>query len=113
MGDYSMNNNLAFVSGALILAVPLFDLLYVILLRLIKKKSPFFGSPDHFSLRLQKKYNLTIAKTVSVILVVQIVLCAVVVINFYATEIFTMVSTSIIVIFFLVFGVVLARVKME
>ena len=42
MGDYTMYNDLAWVSGILILSIPIFDMVYVIILRLIKGKSPFF-----------------------------------------------------------------------
>ncbi len=113
MGDYSFYNDLAFISGALILSIPIFDLVYVIILRLIHGKSPFFGSPDHFSLRLRKKYGLTAAHTVSIILYIQLAVSAVVIVNFYTTEMVTIISTSVIVLFFCLFGAFLARVKMR
>ena len=113
MGDYSKYNDVAFISGLLILAVPLFDMTYVIILRLLKRKNPFFGSPDHFALRLKKKYNLTASKTVSVIIIIQMVLSVVVVLNFYTTQMVTIVSTLAIIVFFGIFGLILADVKME
>lgn len=112
-GDYSRYNDIAFVSGLLVLGIPIFDLVYVIILRLLKKKSPFFGSPDHFALRLKKKYNLTAAGTVSVVIVLQMVLSAVVIVNFYATPTVTVVSTLAILAFFILFGAFLARVEMD
>lgn len=113
MGDYSKYNNLAFISGALILAIPIFDIIYVIILRLLHRKSPFFGSPDHFALRLKKKYNLSVSRTISIILVIQIFLCGIVILNFYTTEMVTIISTVAVVLFFIMFGGILARVKME
>ena len=113
MGDYSMYNDLAFISGVMILGIPLFDLVYVMILRLLHRKSPFFGSPDHFALRLKKKYNLTAAQTVSFILVMQLILSGIVIVNFYTTETVTIISTLVVAVFFSVFGLFLARVKME
>lgn len=113
MGDYTMYNNLAWVSGILILSIPIFDMVYVIILRLIKGKSPFFGSPDHFALRLKKKYNLSPAQTVSVIIGIQLILSGVVILNFYTTPLVTIISTAVIFLFFVIFGLILALVKME
>ncbi len=113
MGDYTKYNDLAFVSGVLILGVPLFDLLYVIILRLLHRRSPFFGSPDHFALRLKKKFDLSAARTVSIVLVMQLVLGGIVIWNFYSNETFTIISTLAVVLFFAVFGVVMSGEKME
>lgn len=113
MGDYSVYNDFAFISGILILAIPFFDLVYVIILRLIKGKNPFFGSPDHFTLRLRKKYNLTSAKTVSIVIAIQLVISAVVILNFFTTPTVTIISTFCIVLFFTIFGLILSDVKME
>jgi UDP-GlcNAc:undecaprenyl-phosphate/decaprenyl-phosphate GlcNAc-1-phosphate transferase len=113
MGDYTMFNDLAFVSGILILSIPIFDMIYVIILRLIKGRSPFFGSPDHFTLRLKKKYNLTAARTVAVIIGIQLVLSGLVIWNYFGTPLITLITTTAVVIFFTGFGVVLALEKME
>jgi UDP-GlcNAc:undecaprenyl-phosphate GlcNAc-1-phosphate transferase len=113
MGDYSKYNDLAFISGVLVLGIPIFDMVYVIILRLLKGKSPFFGSPDHFALRLRKKYGLSAAKTVGIIMFIQLALSALVIVNFYTNETVTIVSTIVIVLFFAVFGLIMAGVKME
>ncbi|MCX6580216.1 MAG: MraY family glycosyltransferase [Candidatus Aminicenantes bacterium] len=113
LGDYSVYNDLGFISGIMILSIPIFDMVYVIVLRLLKGKSPFFGSPDHFALRLKKKYGLSTARTVSIILVIQLVLCGLVILNFYTDKTVTIVTTLAVALFFVVFGAVLARVKME
>jgi hypothetical protein len=83
------------------------------ILRILHKKSPFFGSPDHFALRLKKKYHLSAAKTVSLIIIIQMVLSAVVIVNFYSSRVVTIVTTLIIFLLFSLFGILLARVKME
>jgi hypothetical protein len=112
-GDYSKYNDLGFISGLLVLTIPIFDMVYVMILRILHGRSPFFGSPDHFALRLQKKYRLSAAKTVSLIIMIQLALSALVIVNFYSTRSVTILTTIAIVLFFSIFGVILARVKME
>lgn len=113
MGNYTVYNNLAFISGILIFAVPLFDLAYVVVLRLLKGKNPFFGSPDHFTLRLKKRYTHRASKTVSVVILIQMILSMMVVINFYTTPLITIITTIAFLVFLGVFGLILSRVKME
>jgi len=113
MGDYSKTNDFAFFSGFFILAIPIFDTLYVIILRLLRGKSPFWGSPDHFALRLKVKYNLTSAQTVGCIIIIQFCLSALVIINFYTTPAITIGSIIIIFLFFSLLGIDLAKVQMD
>jgi UDP-GlcNAc:undecaprenyl-phosphate GlcNAc-1-phosphate transferase len=58
MVSYTRFNKLAFVSSLFILGIPLFDLAYVSILRVMKGKMPYRGSPDHFALRLRKKKKM-------------------------------------------------------
>jgi UDP-GlcNAc:undecaprenyl-phosphate GlcNAc-1-phosphate transferase len=111
-GDYSRYNNLAFISGLLILGIPIFDMVYVMILRLKHGQSPFRGSPDHFALRLKKRFSLSSARTVTVILLIQLVLSGIVLLNFYTSEIITLVTTGLLLLFFLGFGIFLSRVRM-
>ena len=113
MVSYTRLNRLAFVSGLFVLGIPLFDLAYVIILRVLKGRSPFLGSQDHFALRLRKKNNWSAQKTVTAILAMQLCLSALVVANCLSTPDFTMLSGAAVVSFFIGLGVVLARVKME
>jgi len=113
MGEYTRYNDAAFISGILILSVPVFDMVYVIILRLLKGKSPFFGSRDHFALRVRKMWDLSVSTTVAVIAVIQIVVAIIVIINFYLNPSVTIVSTIVILLFFFVLGVYLSRLKME
>jgi len=53
--DYSAQNPLAVFAPLLILAVPIFDTIYVSVVRLLKGMSPLHGSPDHFALRLHRR----------------------------------------------------------
>jgi UDP-GlcNAc:undecaprenyl-phosphate GlcNAc-1-phosphate transferase len=51
---YSDVNNAGVFAPLLILGVPIFDTLFVSLLRLNQGKSPFLGSKDHFALRMER-----------------------------------------------------------
>jgi UDP-GlcNAc:undecaprenyl-phosphate GlcNAc-1-phosphate transferase len=113
MVRYTRFNRLAFVSGLFVLGIPLFDLAYVIVLRVLKGKTPFLGSPDHFALRLRKRNQWSARKTVTAILFIQFGLSLLVVANFFSTPRFTVFSGALVACFFIGMGVVLARVKME
>jgi UDP-GlcNAc:undecaprenyl-phosphate GlcNAc-1-phosphate transferase len=53
IGDYSAINQMAFFNPLLIFGVAIFDTLYVMILRAIKGRSVFLGSKDHFAVRLK------------------------------------------------------------
>ncbi len=54
-GSYTMENPLGFLAPLLILGVPLFDTIFVSVIRLAHGRSPFVGSPDHFAIRLRRR----------------------------------------------------------
>jgi hypothetical protein len=56
--NYTGVNNVGLLAPLLILGVPLYDTLLVIVLRLLKGKSPFLGSNDHVALRLPRRRPL-------------------------------------------------------
>jgi UDP-GlcNAc:undecaprenyl-phosphate GlcNAc-1-phosphate transferase len=113
MVSYTRFNKLAFVSSLFILGVPLFDLAYVSILRIMKGKMPYRGSPDHFALRLQKKKKWSSRQTVCAIVLLQVFLSATVIINYFSTPKVTILGSIVFACFFLILGVVLAGVKME
>ncbi len=51
---YSEVNDVGVFAPLLILGVPIFDTLFVSVMRLNQGKSPFLGSKDHFALRLER-----------------------------------------------------------
>ena len=53
--DYSAKNPLAVFAPFLILALPIFDTIYVSIVRISKGLSPLHGSPDHVALRLFRR----------------------------------------------------------
>jgi len=113
MVSYTRFNRLAFISSLFILAIPLFDLAYVSVLRILKGKMPFWGSPDHFTLRMRKKWNWSSGQTVGAVIGLQLLLSGAVVANFFSTPAVTLISGAFFVCFFIVLGIVLAGVKME
>lgn len=54
VGKYDRVNEIGYLTPLLILAVPIFDTVYVMSLRLMRGTNPFRGSPDHFALRLKR-----------------------------------------------------------
>ncbi len=54
IGKYDRFNAIGYLSPILILAVPIFDTAYVVLLRISRGLNPLRGSPDHLALRLKR-----------------------------------------------------------
>ena len=50
--SYSFNNRFAVLTPIFLLGVPIFDTFFVMWLRLKQRRPVYFGSPDHFVLRL-------------------------------------------------------------
>ena len=113
MVSYTRFNRLAFVSGILVMGIPLFDLAYVILLRGLRGRSPFLGSPDHFALRLRRRTGWSPGQTVAAILFLQLALCTLVIANFFSTPRFTLVSSALAALLLVALGWRLAGVSME
>jgi len=61
--SYTLNNDLAVLTPILILGVPIFDTLFVMWMRVRQGKPVYFGSPDHFPLRLLR-FGLPVKKVV-------------------------------------------------
>ncbi|MFH2202548.1 MAG: MraY family glycosyltransferase [Elusimicrobiota bacterium] len=52
--DYTQVNPFGYYAPIFILLVPIFDTLYVMVIRMMRGRSPFLGSKDHFALRLER-----------------------------------------------------------
>jgi len=50
---YTSNNHVAFLTPLLIFGIPIYDTIFVSIIRLSKGKNPLHGSPDHFALKLK------------------------------------------------------------
>jgi UDP-GlcNAc:undecaprenyl-phosphate GlcNAc-1-phosphate transferase len=112
MNDYSVNNDLGFISGFLILVVPLFELGYVSLVRLIRGRSIFRGSKDHLPLRLRRRFRLSSAGTVFLLGLIQLAVSAVVVTSYYSNPLFTLISSAAILFLLAALGIVVAGDRM-
>jgi UDP-GlcNAc:undecaprenyl-phosphate GlcNAc-1-phosphate transferase len=60
---YATVNPVAVLAPVLILGIPIFDTLFVMIVRWLRGLNPLKGSPDHFALRL-RKWKLTVKQTV-------------------------------------------------
>ena len=52
--SYTKINAAGIFAPLLILAIPIYETVFVSIIRILKKKNPFLGSKDHFPLRLEK-----------------------------------------------------------
>ena len=53
-GEYTVTHDIGLLAPILILGIPIFDTLLVMVIRFRRGKPLYFGSPDHFALRLRK-----------------------------------------------------------
>jgi len=111
--DYSAQNRFGFLSAIAIVALPLFDLIYVVILRLLKGKSPFRGSADHFALRLKRKYAGSTRRVLVLTGVIQLLLTVLAVINIFLNPLFSSLLAVITLLFFLLSAIYLKRFEEE
>ena len=110
IGDYSERNNLAFLNPILIFGVAIFDTIYVMVLRILQGRTPFLGSKDHFAVRL-KTMGWSVAKIVVASYVIAMVLGCIALINMYLPAQSSLAVYSFVLVFFLILGWRLARIK--
>ncbi len=63
IGKYTMVNHVAVLAPVLILGVPVFDTLFVMYVRWMRGAPVFWGSPDHFALRM-RRWSLSVPQVV-------------------------------------------------
>jgi UDP-GlcNAc:undecaprenyl-phosphate GlcNAc-1-phosphate transferase len=85
IGIYAKNNPVAVLAPILILGVPIFDTIFVMIIRWMRGINPLRGSPDHFALRL-RRWRLSIRQTVALCYLVSIVLGIAALVMIYGTE---------------------------
>lgn len=110
--SYTNMNLIGLFAPLLILAVPIFETVFVSLVRIEKGKSPFLGSKDHFPLRLEK-----IGFSRKQILIIVYIVCAVLGIFAYLfvnlSGILSLVILGFIAMFFIFASYKLAKVRMD
>jgi UDP-GlcNAc:undecaprenyl-phosphate GlcNAc-1-phosphate transferase len=74
-GSYTENNLVAALTPVIILGLPIFDTFFVSYLRWRRGRPIFFGSPDHFAIRL-RSWRFTIPQTVAVSYLISVILGA-------------------------------------
>lgn len=110
IGDYSDFNRLALYNPILIFGVAIFDTIYVMILRLLQRKSPFLGSKDHFAIRL-KIAGWPVNRIVLGSYSAAAVLCILALLNMFLPFNYSLVLYISVAVCFLGLGLVLARVR--
>ena len=111
--DYTAVNPLGWLAPLYILAVPIIDTLYVIVLRLRAGRKIYHGSPDHFPLRVRKRLDGWTEGTVVVSYAVAVVFGALGLVVLYLDPVSTMILTAVVGVVTVSLLVWLALVPME
>ena len=112
VGKYDRHNPIGYLSPLLILVVPIFDTAYVMILRLLKGRSPFRGSPDHFALRLRRT-GMPVRLVVGVAWAMGAALGALAIFNLYLDETLSVFLMGGVAAFLTMSGIALSRVSMD
>ena len=93
---YTAVNPLGWLAPLYILAVPIVDTLYVIVLRLRAGRKVYYGSPDHFPLRVRRRLDGWTGGTVVVSYAVAVVFGALGLVVLYLDPVSTLVLTAVV-----------------
>jgi UDP-GlcNAc:undecaprenyl-phosphate GlcNAc-1-phosphate transferase len=96
-----------------ILAVPIIDTVYVMALRIRAGRKIYYGSPDHFPLRLRKRLDGWTEGTVVLSYAVAVIFGAIGLVVLFLDPISTLIVTAVFGVTALGFLVWLAMVPME
>ena len=111
--DYTQHNPLGWLAPLYILAVPVIDTAYVTVLRIRAGRKIYYGSPDHFPLRVRKRLDGWTAGTVVVSYAVAVVFGAIGLVVLYLDPAATLILTASVGIVVVGILVWLAMVPME
>lgn len=111
--DYTQLNPLGWMAPLFILAVPIIDTLYVMVLRVRAGRKVYYGSPDHFPLRVRRRLDGWTAGTVVVSYAVALVFGAIGLVVLFLDPIATLVITAVVGVTAIGLLVWLAMVPME
>jgi UDP-GlcNAc:undecaprenyl-phosphate GlcNAc-1-phosphate transferase len=112
IGSYTANNPIGFLAPVIILGVPIFDTVFVSYVRWRRGIRIFFGSPDHFALRL-RKWRLSTRQTVLCSYGVTAVLGIAAVAMIHATKLGAGLVLMAVVLFGFGLGVFLKKIDMS
>jgi UDP-GlcNAc:undecaprenyl-phosphate GlcNAc-1-phosphate transferase len=111
--DYTAVNPLGWLAPLYILAVPIIDTLYVIVLRLRAGRKIYYGSPDHFPLRVRKRLDGWTVGTVVVSYAVAVIFGALGLVVLFLDPVSTLILTAVVGVVTVGLLVWLALVPME
>lgn len=111
-GQYTLNHRLAFFTPLFLLGVPIFDTLFVMILRARNGRSMFLGSRDHAALRL-RKVGLSVSETVNLFYVAAVLLGVLAFLNIFGNERMSILIGGGVLLAAIASGIVLARIDME
>jgi UDP-GlcNAc:undecaprenyl-phosphate GlcNAc-1-phosphate transferase len=94
--DYTATNPLGWLAPLYILAVPIVDTLYVMVLRLRAGKKIYYGSPDHFPLRVRRRLDGWTAGTVVASYAVAVIFGALGVVVLFLDPTSTLILTAVV-----------------
>ncbi|MCL2888681.1 MAG: undecaprenyl/decaprenyl-phosphate alpha-N-acetylglucosaminyl 1-phosphate transferase [Elusimicrobia bacterium] len=108
--QYSFKNPAAVLAPLLILAVPLWDTAFVVIARILQRKNPFKGSPDHAVIRLQK-YGVSSNTVVLMLLAASIIYGALALFVIHLNPFWTSVIFTLTLLDALACGIYIYRLK--
>ena len=111
--SYTEHNEFGFLAPLYILALPLVDTVYVVLLRVRSGRKIYHGSPDHFPLRLRRKLGGSTTRTVLVIYAAAVILGGLGLLVMYLDPTSTLIVSAVVGAFVIGVLVWLGRVPME
>ena len=111
--DYTMYNPLGWLAPLYILAVPIIDTMYVIVLRLLAGRKVYYGSPDHFPLRVRRRLDGWTAGTVVVSYAVAVIFGALGLVVLVLDPVSTVILTGVVGAVVIALLAWLAMVPME
>ena len=110
--SYGQANPLAVLNPLLILSVPLFELAFVTIVRMVKGASIFRGSPDHIPLRLRKA-GWSVRRIILSAYAISIVMGGLATLNRFLPRWSSLVLLAGSAAFFVMAGLLLARIQVE
>ena len=112
IGKYDAYNSIGYLTPLLILSVPIFDTVYVMVLRLLKGKNPFKGSPDHFALRL-RRLGLPVPIVVGFAWALGVAIGSLAIFNLFLDERYSLFLVGGVAAFLLMLGASLTHVRVD
>jgi len=109
---YTRISEIALYAPVIILAIPIYDTLFVMYMRIRQGRSPFLGSKDHFALRLEA-WGLSRKKTVLLAYLLSLFLALFAWLVTRVKTIFALLIYIFVLLFFFIFSFYIRKVKVR